>query len=77
MSQKCKEIRQFRGTLNVTLDSKIKVNKSYTPEGTTNASIASKANYKAYAVPIVRHTKVKKEKPTKIQQTPRNHIVHI
>lgn len=78
MSQKCKEMRQFRGTLNVTQDSKLKVNNSYTPEGTTNTSIAqNKANYKLYAVPTVRHIKGKNKKPTKIQQTPINHIVYI
>lgn len=73
MSQKCKGIKQFRGTLNVTRDSKI----THIPEGTTNTSIAQKANYKAYAVPTVRNTKGKEEKTTKIQQTPRNHIFHI
>lgn len=66
MPQKCKEMRQFRGALNVTQDSKIKVNNSHIPEGTTNTSIAQKANYKAYAVPTVRYTKEKKQKTTKI-----------
>lgn len=76
MSQKYKEIREFRGILNVTQASKIKVNNSYIPEGTTNTSIAQKENYKAYVVPTVRHIKGEKEKPVKIQQIPINHIVH-
>lgn len=70
-------MRQFRGALNVTQDSKIKVNNWYIAEGTTDTSIAQKANYKAYAVPTVRHTKGKKQKPTKIQKTPRNHLTVI
>lgn len=69
MSQKCKGLRQFRGILNVTQDSKIKVNNPYIPEGTTNTTMAQKANYKAYAIPTVKYTKEKKEKPSKIQQT--------
>lgn len=78
MSQKCKEMtQQFRGTPTVTWDSKIMVNISSIPEGTTNTSIAQKPNYKAYAAPAVRHAKGKKEKPAKMQQTHRNHIVHI
>lgn len=74
MSQKCKEMRQFRGALNVTQDSKIIVNNSYIAEATTDTSIAQKANYKAYTV---RYTNGKKQKPTKIQQTPRNHLIVI